>query len=918
MPAPLPVRASSQRVTKSHLLPAALEVAAMSRVELEVNDLALEKSEVTHLEGRSQSLESTILQWAANQPSWCSAALHIALQGEYTAEQVDALAIAACREAGVALGIDNVVEPTGFDASDLGSIGSSQREVLLESITAETGINAIEPGSKLDVATTGITVIYGNNGSGKSGFSRMIRNACTSRTGSENILSNVFESKVTPSASFSVKLNGIPTSFTWKDGETPYPTFPEIAYFDSACAAMEIGDKDNAILYAPGVISSLALLPGLITAVANRIQQQESRLIDSLDARAIPSELRSLPEVTALLSCSSEAEATRLIGEAALSTEEVARRAMLPKLIESDPSVELPKLERRHSQLKAMRERLAELYQCCQPSFGQAFEKARAAVDQAMEAAKAASALASNNSPLDGFGSDAWKALWEAARKYSDSFAYVGSSYPKLPKDSLCPLCQQPLGVETMARMDAFEAYVNGVAEKNLAEKSRALSELETRFINAVRAVKSDASGIGIMATDQARSEMDALMRKLESVAAVPDVAVLESLSAHTQQAGKYVRDEIDALAQRMTTLREGMEPGNAEKLKSELLALNARAWIDANKELLAGDAKNRETRKGLEAARKKCNTRSATTLISAVSKVEVVERMQSAFAAELKRLKASNQQVAISTRARAGQEYQRITLEGASASTRSVLSEGEQKIVALAGFFALLDVMPGNSTVILDDPITSLDHLWRAAVAERIVEEAKSRPVVVFTHEPMFCYAISELSAKQDVPVAYRTVQKRGTLTGIVMNELDWDASNVKKRIGALRNRANDLRRLYKACAIKTDAELGKELRDCYSDLRSTWERAVEQVLLAGVVKRAERPIHTQQMKWLSDITDEDIRIVEENMTKCSLLTNAHDDPLATPDSLPTIQEFEDDVNALDEWRKTIEDRRRKANRHA
>lgn len=861
---------------------------------------------------RSQSLESTILHWAANQPSWYSAALHIAFQGEYTAEQVDALAIAACKESGTELGIESSAELAEFDVSDLGSIGSSRREVLLETVTAETGINAIGPGSKLDVATIGITVIYGNNGSGKSGFSRLIRNACTSRTGSESILSNVYESRVTPSASFNVRINGTSTSFAWKDGESPYPTFPEIAFFDSACAAMEIGDKDNAILYAPGAISLLARLPELITAVANRIQQQENQLTDTLDARAIPAELRSLPAVSTLLSCSSKTEAARLIQEAALSPEEVARRASLPKLIESDPSIELPKLERRHAQLKEMRSRLVELYQCCQSSFGQEFEKARTAVNQAKEATKAASALASDNSSLDGFGSDAWKALWEAARQYSDSFAYVGSSYPKLPKDARCPLCQQPLGVEAMARMGAFEAYVNGVAEKNLAEKAKVLNELSTRFANAVEAVKRNASGIGILATDQARGEMDALMQKLETVVAVPDVTVLESLRALTQQAGKYVRAEIDALAQRMKSLREGMEPGNADKLKSELLALNGRAWIDANKELLVGDAKKREAKKRLAAARKNCNTRSATTLISTVSKVEVVERMQAAFAAELKRLKAANQQVAISTRARAGQEYQRITLEGASASTRSVLSEGEQKIVALAGFFALLDVMPDNSTVALDDPITSLDHLWRAAVAERIVEEAKSRPVVVFTHEPMFCYAISELSAKQDVPVAYRTVQKRGTVTGIVMNELDWDASNVKKRIGALRNRANDIRRSYNTGVIKTDAGLVKELRDCYSDLRSTWERAVEQVLLAGVVKRAERPIHTQQLKWLSDIKDEDIRIVEENMTKCSLLTNAHDDPLTTPDALPTIQEFESDVDILENWRKGIEARRR------
>ena len=82
--------------------------------------------------------------------------------------------------------------------------------------------------------------------------------------------------------------------------------------------------------------------------------------------------------------------------------------------------------------------------------------------------------------------------------------------------------------------------------------------------------------------------------------------------------------------------------------------------------------------------------------------------------------------------------------------------------------------------------------------------------------------------------------------------------------------------------------------------------------MLLAGVVKRAERPIHTQQMKWLSDITDEDIRIVEESMTKCSKITNAHDDPLVAPDGPPTIEEFDEDVSILENWRNGIESRRR------
>ena len=48
--------------------------------------------------------------------------------------------------------------------------------------------------------------------------------------------------------------------------------------------------------------------------------------------------------------------------------------------------------------------------------------------------------------------------------------------------------------------------------------------------------------------------------------------------------------------------------------------------------------------------------------------------------------------------------------------------------------------------------------------------------------------------------------------------------------------------------------------------------------------------------------------------MTKCSLLTNAHDDPPAPPDELPTIQEFEADVDVLENWRKAIEMRRKKS----
>lgn len=869
------------------------------------------------METKNQSLESVINHWISKQPAWYSAALHVALQGELTPALIDALAVAACKESGIDPGIGSNITLTDYTKADLGSAGASLREVILESITAVSGINAISPDSRLSLAPSGITIVYGNNGSGKSGFSRIIRNACTSRSGSIEILSNVFEDNGKPSATFDARIDGAATRFSWKEGESPYPTFPEIAFFDSTCAAMEIEGKDNTILYVPEVVSSILRLPQIITAVATRIQQCENQLTDKLDTRTLPPDIRNSPKVAALLSCQSESEAIKLVDAALLNQQEEIRRATLPQLIATDPSTEIPKLDRRLAQIKGMRSRLVDLYQCCQKSFIQVYAKALDEFKQAEEAAKAASELASGSSLLEGFGGGVWKTLWEAAREYSDYFAYKGNAFPHLAQGSPCPLCQQPLSIEAISRLATFETYVNGIAEKNLTEKKRELGAIAIRFANAAAAVKSDRAGIGILSTDLARSGMDELIQWLAPIANVPDDNSLAQISELTQVAGTYVRAEIDELEKSLVTLRESQQSGSVENLKAELASLNSSAWIFANRDLLISDSARRELSLGLESVRRKINTRTITALVSTVSKVEVVERMQVAFAGEMKRLNAFGKQVAISTHARAGQEYQRITLEGANASTRQVLSEGEQKIVALAGFFALLDVIPGKSSVILDDPITSLDHLWRAAVAKRIVEEAKTRPVTIFTHEPMFCNAISELSTQQDVPVAYRTVQRRGATTGIVSEGLDWHACNVKQRISALRNTASTLRRRYNAGEFETDAALGKELCICYSDLRSTWERAVESVLLAGVVKRAERPIHTQQLRALSDITDEDIRIVDENMAKCSLLTNAHDDPFTTPDSFPSIQEFEADVKVLDQWRKMVETRRQQARKH-
>ena len=68
-----------------------------------------------------------------------------------------------------------------------------------------------------------------------------------------------------------------------------------------------------------------------------------------------------------------------------------------------------------------------------------------------------------------------------------------------------------------------------------------------------------------------------------------------------------------------------------------------------------------------------------------------------------------------------------------------AVLSEGEQRAIALGSFLAELSLAGHTAAIVFDDPVSSLDHHRRQNVAKRLVQEAKARQVIVFTHDTSF-----------------------------------------------------------------------------------------------------------------------------------------------------------------------------------
>ena len=92
---------------------------------------------------------------------------------------------------------------------------------------------------------------------------------------------------------------------------------------------------------------------------------------------------------------------------------------------------------------------------------------------------------------------------------------------------------------------------------------------------------------------------------------------------------------------------------------------------------------------------------------------------------------------------------------------------------------------------------------------------------------------------------------------------------------------------------------------------LREAWERALEEVLLGGIVERFRPGVQTQQIAKIADITAEDCRTLDAAMTKCSKWLPGHDQAAAARAPVPEPAELKADIEALEKWVAAIRKRR-------
>lgn len=352
--------------------------------------------------------------------------------------------------------------PDPLKAAHLPTILHAGEKVVLQAIRDLVHVNRIAPGQKLNFAPSGMTVIYGGNGSGKSGYVRVMKRACRARDQAEKVHPDANDPAALnriPKAIFDIEIGGTSKPVHWTlDSDSP-DELAAISVFDSHCArAYLTTEQDVAYLpYGLDVVENLAnkVLPEL----ARRLNEEIAAI--SIDRQPLQ-HLVGETEVGRLVNALSEkTSSAKVKAFSTLSEIETATAKELDAaLAESDPAKKANEHRLSAGRLKSLAERIEIALSWVSDA---AIDKLKKITDATITANKAekqaAEALQSGESLLPGTGEPVWKALFGAARKFSTEVAYPEHVFPHITVDAKCPLCQQPLN-DAGERLNRFEEYI--------------------------------------------------------------------------------------------------------------------------------------------------------------------------------------------------------------------------------------------------------------------------------------------------------------------------------------------------------------------------------------------------------------------------------------------------------------------------
>jgi hypothetical protein len=682
-----------------------------------------------HLWGRAMPKDE-ILEWCKGRPAWQQEAIRLlAGQGALEPEQIEELA----RVVKMTAGIEGGTLPVWprLTEAHLKTNAQLAPVTLFGSIGPLSNIDRLAADQPpLQFAKEGITLIYGNNGSGKSGYCRIAKTVCRCLH-IVKLRGNVFEPQsATPreiTLRFKIEGEELQT-VVWNDDDAPPPELARISVFDGDAAGIYV-DNERRIEFLP---SSLALLTNFATFLRDlelRFKDEERALIEAHKA-VLPAGYNPGTAVSNIIATIApgaalpKEEDLRAVGNWAQGDEDELNLARLQ--VSRDPAL-LIKLAQ--VQKTSLESEIAEIRKLAVTQDQPAIENLLDAKQKAAETrdtAKAAAEVLIKDSPVPQLGGEVWRQMLLHAREFAAE-AFPKLAPPQVATADVCVLCHQPLGEEARVRLASFDAYLTGKINED-AENARlefearaktilmlqipTAEELQKRWdqITANRESLAEAAQICVSVVDKLRCRHAVLCAAIKSgdYVGLPDSSILEQNQlAPLDQAVITLADEI---AQLQLAVDQGIA---LQMLRARCKELEDRKKFASDLETFVSRRNSLALLAKIKTCTAACAGSTVTTFITKIRRKVLTPTLETAFRDEIKEFRLQHLPLNLSDRGEVGKSKVQIGLDVKQKIQRNseILSEGEKRALALAGFLAEAKELGSRHGVIIDDPVSSLDH---------------------------------------------------------------------------------------------------------------------------------------------------------------------------------------------------------------
>lgn len=861
------------------------------------------------------SLLKEVQAWSeAELPLWLQdAARRVFHNQTLTPKDYDELYLLLKSSQGIEIPEDLVASP--LSKEDIPAETNDDNPVILKSLKNLTNVNKIASNQSLDFCDNGVTIIYGGNGAGKSGYARVLKHACRARVKGGDILPDAGKPHPPekPKAEFIISKNSILSSLNWVNGSTPPDQLSTLSVFDSNCASAYLVEGDAA--YLPrglDIVENLA--NSVIPELTARLTTEIINLDTSTDIIAIiPSETSAgklLKNIDQNLNIK-ELKALSVVSEA-----DKKRITDITNVIaEGDPLTKALELKKSVSHLKILAKNLLEKSKYTNLEAINELNKLKnESIAADLSVKQAAEALSGEEELLPGTGEPIWKALFIAAQKFSETQAYKDYPFPNVEHHAKCVLCQQSIAGAT-DRMRRFKEHINHDISKLASEKSLALSKAITTLENSNLdfglnpAIKVEVSeydtNLLFEIEDYSRSTVETktwLLKKFKD-------NIITDQPATPPPPFQKIRNLAAIKLSLARTYTKASDAKKLENLKNELQELNSRAQLEKLLTSIEKLVLRMALKTKLELCKKQLNPKPLSTKSKYLANKVITKALKDALDSEFELLGVGHIKTKLKDRIDKAKVKFTLLLDlPTSNKIDTILSEGEQRAVSLASFLAELKLTNHRSGIIFDDPVSSLDHTRRRKVAHRLVTESKLRQVIILTHDIAFLSELIDAINILKVEHLIHHLEWIGDSSGNIKTGLPWDKAGYKERVSTLKLEA---RRLLPWSPYPNEIQVA-DARNVYSRIRATIEAMVETVILNGVVTRFGEVVGVGNLSKISGLKTEHCVLVTDLWKKCHRITGSHDQPVLKDSPVPSPEEMLIDIQSILDYAALVTDSRK------